>query len=89
MTHSILSCWKPFPRALVEGWILHSSRGGELSDEVVLTEELDDMFAQALGRKGPNGRSFPLDLEGDILDGLLGHPGYLLVCVYWQLLTSR
>ena len=49
--------------------------GGELPDEVVLDEELDDMSAQAAGRKGPDGRSFPLDIDGDILDGMLGHPG--------------
>ena len=50
-------------------------RGGELPDEVVLNEELDDMFAQVAGRKGLDGRSFSLDLDGDILDGLLGLPG--------------
>ena len=56
-------------------------QGGELSDEVVLNEELDDLFAQASGRKGPYGRSFPLDLEGGIVNGLLGYPGVLLICV--------
>jgi hypothetical protein len=50
-------------------------RGGKLSDEVVINEELDDMFAQAPGSEGPYGRSFPLDLEGGIIDRLLGHPG--------------
>ena len=55
--------------------------GGELSYEVVLNEELDDLFAQASSRKGLDGRSFPLDLEGDILNRLLGHPGILLACV--------
>ncbi len=55
--------------------------GGELPDKAVLNEELDDLFAQAAGRKGPDGRSFPLDLDGDILDGQLGHQGILLVCV--------
>ena len=53
-------------------------RGGELSDELVLNDELDDLFAQAPGRKGPNGRSFPLDLEGGMVDVLLGHPGVTL-----------
>ena len=48
--------------------------GRELPDEVVLNAELDGMFAQVAGRKGPHGRSFPLDLDGDILDGLLGYP---------------
>ena len=51
-----------------------SPPGGEFSDELVLNEELDDLFAQAPGRKGPAGRSFPLDLEGYMVDGLLGHP---------------
>ena len=63
--------------------------GGELSNEVVLNEELDDLFAQALGCKGLDGRSFPLDLEGDILDGLLGHPVILLVCVLQLRRTSQ
>jgi len=31
------------------------------------------MFAQASGREGLDGRSFPFDLDGDILDGLAGH----------------
>ena len=53
----------------------------ELSDEVVLNEEVDDLLAQASGRKGLNGRSFPLDLEGGIVNGLLEHPGVLLICV--------
>ncbi len=47
--------------------------GRELPDEVFLDEELDSMFAQVAGRKGPHGRYFSLDLNGDILDGLLGH----------------
>ena len=47
-------------------------RGGELSDELVLNEELDDLFAKVPGYKGSDGRSFPLDLEGDMVDGLLG-----------------
>jgi hypothetical protein len=34
-----------------------------------------------LGRKGPYGRSFPFNLEGDIHNELLGHPGILLVYV--------
>ena len=46
----------------------------ELPDEIVLNEELDGLFAQVAGRKGPHGRSFSRDLDGDILDGLLGHP---------------
>ena len=49
--------------------------GGELPNEVLLDEELDNDFAQAAGREGPHGRSFSLDLDGDILDGLLGHSG--------------
>jgi len=56
-------------------------RRGELSDEVVLNEELDDLFAQASGRKGSDMRAFPLDLEGDIVNGLLGHPGIMLVSI--------
>ncbi len=50
-------------------------RGGELFVELVLNEELDDLFAQAPGCKGPDGRSFTLDLEEGMVDGLLGHPG--------------
>jgi hypothetical protein len=49
-------------------------RGGELSDEVVLSEELDDLFTQVPGGEGPDGRFLSLDLDGDILDGQLGHP---------------
>ncbi len=56
-------------------------RGGELSDEVVFDEELDGMFANVSGWEEPDGRPFSLDLEGDILDGLLGHPVIPLVCV--------
>jgi hypothetical protein len=52
--------------------------GGELPNEVLLDEELDIMFIQAAGREGPHGRSFSLDLDGDILDGLLGHSGGLV-----------
>ena len=48
--------------------------GGELPDEVVINEELDDMFTQVPGGEGPDGRSLSLDLDGDILDGQLGHP---------------
>ena len=47
--------------------------GREFPDEVFLDEELDNLFAQAAGREGPHGRSFSFDLDGDILDGLLGH----------------
>ena len=46
--------------------------GREFPDEVFLDEELDSLFAQAAGREGPYGRSFPFDLDGDILD-ILGH----------------
>ena len=47
--------------------------GREIPDEVVFDEELDRMFAQAAGCEGSYGRSFPVDLDGDILKGLLGH----------------
>ena len=47
--------------------------GRELPDEVFLDEEHASMFAQVAGREGPHGRSFSLDLDGDILDGLLGY----------------
>ena len=41
-----------------------------------------------------HGRSFPLDLHGDILDGLLGHPGdcvclRLVVASYGRLQSDR
>jgi hypothetical protein len=49
--------------------------GGELCDELVLYEELDDLFAQAPGCKGLDGRSFPLEFEEDMVDGLLVHLG--------------
>ena len=48
-------------------------RAGELSDELFLGEELDDMFAQVSCRKGPYERSFAFDLDGVIVNGLLGH----------------
>ena len=68
--------------------------GGELPDEVVLNEELDDMFAQVAGSKGPHGRSLSLDLDGDILDGQLGHPVVvvllrLVAASYGRLLSDR
>ena len=47
--------------------------GREITDEVFLDEVFDNLFAQTSGREGPDGRSLPFDLEGDILDGLLGH----------------
>ena len=47
--------------------------GRELQDEVFFDEELDRLFAQAAGCEGPCGRSFPFDLDEDILKGLLGH----------------
>ena len=71
MTQSLLSCWKPLPRDSVEGWILHSSGGGQLSNELVLREEFDDPLAQVHGGKWPHLRSLPFDLDGDIDDGLL------------------
>ena len=46
---------------------------GEISDELFLGEELDDLFAQVSYREGPGGRSFSLDLDGGIVDELLGH----------------
>jgi len=39
----------------------------------LLDEELGNLIARVAGREGPHGRSFSLDLDGDILDGLLGH----------------
>ena len=53
-------------------------RGGYLPNEVLLDEEFDNLFAQAAGREGPHGRSFSLDLDEDILDGLLGNSGDLV-----------
>ena len=47
--------------------------GREFPDEVFLDEELDNLFAQTAGREGLDGRSFPFDLDGDILDWLFGH----------------
>ena len=46
-------------------------RGGELSEELVLREEFDDLFAQTLGGEGPHWRSLPFYLDGGIDDGLL------------------
>ena len=46
-------------------------RGGELSDELVFREELDDLLAQAPGCEGPSWRSFTFNLEGGMVDGLL------------------
>ena len=73
MTLSLRSCWKPLPLASVEGWIFHSSGGGEPSDEIFLREELNDMFTQVSCREGSYWRSLSFDLEGGIVDGLLGH----------------
>ena len=56
--------------------------GREFPDEVFLDEQLDSLFAQVAGREGPHGRSFPFDLDGDILDRLLGHSEQVL-CVLW------
>ena len=39
------------------------------------------MFAQASGREGLDGRSFPFDLERGMVNGLLRHPGVLLIRV--------
>ena len=36
------------------------------------------MFTQVAYREGPHGRSLPLDLDGDIFEGLLGHSGYFV-----------
>ena len=68
--------------------------GREFSDEVFLDEELDDLFAQAAGREGPYGRSFPFDLDEDIFDRLLGHSVgsvevRLEVASYERLLSER
>jgi hypothetical protein len=46
---------------------------GELSDELFLNEELDDLFAQVSCREGSDGHSFYLDLDGGIVDGMLEH----------------
>ena len=49
-------------------------QGGELSDELVLREEFDNLLAQVLGGEWPHKRSLPFDLDGGIDDGLLLHP---------------
>ena len=69
-------------------------RGGELPDEVVLNEELDDLFAQVTGGEGPDGRSFFLDLDGGIVNRQLGHPEVaslvrLVATSYGRLLSDR
>ena len=61
----------------------------ELPNEVVLNEELGGLFAQVAGRKGSDGRSFPFDLEGDILKGLLVHQVVRLICVLPLRRTDR
>ena len=48
-------------------------RAGELSDELVFYEELDDLFTHASCREGSYWRFLSLDLEGNIVHGLLGH----------------
>ena len=71
------------------GWVDPPDIGGrEFPDEVFLDEQLDSLFAQATGREGPYGRSFPFDLDGDILDGLLGHSEQVW-CVLWLRRTER
>ena len=69
-------------------------RGGELPDEIVLNEELDDMFAQIMGGKGPDGRSLSFDLDGGIVNGQLGYPEVaglvrLVAASYGRLLSDR
>ncbi len=49
-------------------------RGEELPDEVVLNEELDDLFTQVPGGEGLDGRSLSLDPDEGIVGGQLGHP---------------
>ena len=68
--------------------------GGEFPDEVFLDEQLDSMFAQVAGREGPHGRSFPFDLDEDILNWLLGHSDAaglvrLVAASYERLLSNR
>ncbi len=46
-------------------------RGGELSDELVLPEEFDNLLAHAPGGEGSGGRSLPFDLDGGMVNGLL------------------
>ena len=52
-------------------------RRGELSDELLLREKIDDLFAKVSCREGPRIRSLPFDLEGGIVDGLLGHSWFV------------
>ena len=48
--------------------------GGELSDELVLSEELDGLFTGGFCGKGPNMRSLSFSRGGGMINGLLGHP---------------
>ncbi len=63
--------------------------GREFPGKAFLDKELDGMFAQAAGGEGPHGRSLSLDLDVDIVNGLLGHPEVggllLLVAASWGL----
>ena len=45
--------------------------GGELLDELVLLEELDNFLEEAPSGEGPHWRSLPFDLEGGMVDRLL------------------
>ena len=77
MTMNLLSCWKPLPLAFVEGL----PRRRELSDKLVVNEELDDMFAQGHCCERPDGRSLPFDLEGGMVDGVLVHSGLTRIMI--------
>ncbi len=65
---------KPFSPGFSRGVDPPLVRGGEFSNEFVLDEEVDGPFAQVAGGEGPDWRSLPLDLDGGIVNGLLGHP---------------
>ena len=47
--------------------------GRELSDELVLREELDELLPKGSYCERPYGRSLPFDLEGGMGDELLGY----------------
>ena len=51
-------------------------REGELYAEPILREEFDESLTKDPGGEGLHWRSFPFDLEGGMVGGLLLHSGW-------------
>ena len=72
----------PEPALMLEAFASSLGRGvdaplfweGELSNELVLSEELDGLFESGSCGKRPHKRSLCFTRGGGMIDGLLGHP---------------